>query len=155
MPPFSSVKSSIIHTAFADKQILGMRRRNVAGIGMQHHLLAARAGGVGGKSRQDEIAAEQFVHRGHHVGMLDDLLEDLALVDQVEDALIRALGFEKCDAVLAFQIVQAVEVVADATEEFRGNKIWHDAYAAFFNFSNNLIDIVSHRLTHLVSASLS
>jgi hypothetical protein len=55
--------------------------------------------------------------------MLDNFLEDLAFVDQVEDALVRAIGFEKCDAVLAFQIVQAVEVVADATEEIRGNKI--------------------------------
>ena len=109
---------------------------------MQGHLLAARAGRVRRKSRQDEIAAEQFVHHRHRVGMLDNFLEDLAFVDQVEDALVRAIGFEKCDAVLAFQMVQAVEVVTNATEEIRGDKIWHDAYAAFFNFTNNLIDIV-------------
>ena len=73
---------------------------------MQHHLLAARAGGVGGKSGQDEVAAEQLFHRAHHVFMLNDLLEDLALVHEVEDALIGALGFEESIAAFALGDVE-------------------------------------------------
>src|SRR6266852_8475064 len=103
---------------------------------MQRHLLATRPGRVRRKSRQDEIAAEQFVHHGHYVGMLHNLLEYLALVDQVEYALIRAFGFKKCNPALPFQLIQPVEVVADAPQENRRDKIRNDAYAALFDFAN-------------------
>src|SRR5216684_1369609 len=114
---------------------------------MQRHLLATGAGRVRRKSRQDKVAAEQLVDHGHHVGMLHDLLEHLALIDQVEYALVRPFGFEKGNSPLTFEIIEAVQVAADTPQELRGNKIWHDAYAALFDFTDNLIDIVSHRLT--------
>jgi len=80
---------------------------------MQHHLLAARPRGIGGKSRQDEVAAEQLAHHFHHVVMLNDALEDLALVDEVEDALVGAFGFDKPDAALALRFIQAVDIVTN------------------------------------------
>ena len=65
---------------------------------MQQHRLAARPGGVRGKSRQDKIAAQDLLHYRHNFRLLRGLLEDLALVDQVEDALVGAFGFQKADA---------------------------------------------------------
>src|SRR5208282_1121181 len=102
-------------------------------------------GGIGGKSRQDEVAAEQFVHRGHHLFMLNDLLEDLALVDEVEDALVDALGLEESGSAFAFRGIQSVDRVLDLCKQVARDEIRHHANAVGFDLGNDRIDISSHR----------
>src|SRR5579863_3401839 len=136
------------------KQVLGMRRRHVTRVRMQPHLFAAGAGRVRRKSGEDKISAEKFTHHAHHVDVLNDLLKPLTLVDEIEYALITTFRFEERYAVRALFMIEAIEVAADAREQFAGNEIRHHANAVALNGINDLIDIASHRALPKSSESI-
>jgi hypothetical protein len=64
---------------------------------VQHHFSARAAGDVRRIARDREAAAEDVAHGVADERLVQQLREDRAFVDQVPDALIGAVVFERCD----------------------------------------------------------
>src|SRR5579872_586053 len=86
--------------------------------------------------------------------MLNDLLEDLALVHQVEDALVSALGFEESTSTFALRGIELVDVVLYMSQQVTRDEIGDHAHAIGFDPADNFIDIVPHLDSRLLNDRL-